>query len=223
MNNIKNKLIQTFNRHKKIYISIIIILFISIIFFIKFARNNYKTINIGNNNFNKTLDEVEDYIFNISSYKATMEVTITSNKNINKYKMIQTHKQNNEETEDMQEILEPQNINGVKITYKNNILEIRNTQLSLNQIYSNYPYIESNNLWLNSFIKEYKEADKTLKEVSEKNEEIVLTLKIKNDKKIGYKEIYLDKKTYEPTKLLIKDTNQNNIIYILYTEIELNY
>ena len=47
-------------------------------------KKDYKNINIGNNISNKTLDEVEDYILNISSYKAKLEVTINSNKNTNK-------------------------------------------------------------------------------------------------------------------------------------------
>ena len=43
---------------------------------------------------NKTLDEVQEYICNINSYEATMEVTINSNKNTNKYKIKQTHDEN---------------------------------------------------------------------------------------------------------------------------------
>lgn len=212
------KLKQNFNKNKKIYIILIPILSILlIIFFINFAKNNYKTIKSGNNISNKTLEEVEQYILNISSYKATMEVTIESNKNTNKYILSQTHTDN----EDTQEVLEPENIRGLKITYKDGTLEIKNTILNLSKIYNNYPYIESSNLWLNSFITEYKEQE--TRNILKENEEIILKIETKNDTKIRYKELYIDENTGKPTKLLLKDTNKKEVVYILYTEIELNY
>ena len=66
----------------KIFVIVIIILCDFIFFSLK---SNYKKINIGNNVSNKTLDEYEKYILNISSYSATLEVEVKSNKNINKY------------------------------------------------------------------------------------------------------------------------------------------
>ena len=192
-------------------IAIAIVIFISIFF-----KINYKKINTGNNIPNKTLDEVQEYICNINSYEATMEVTINSNKNTNKYKIKQTH----DENEDIQEILEPENVKGIKFIYKNNTLQIINTNLNLTKIYNNYPYIESNNLWLNDFLEEYKQADNENKEATENDEEVVLKLEVQNeDSNIKYKELYLDKKTGNPTKLLIQDNNKNTVIYILYSEI----
>lgn len=192
-------------------IAIAIVIFVSI-----FLKINYKKINTGNNILNKTLDEVQEYICNINSYEATMEVTINSNKNTNKYKIKQTH----DENEDIQEILEPENVKGIKFIYKNNTLQIINTNLNLTKIYNNYPYIESNNLWLNDFLEEYKQADNENKEATENDEEVVLKLEVQNeDSNIKYKELYLDKKTGNPTKLLIQDNNKNTVIYILYSEI----
>ena len=192
-------------------IAIAIVIFVSIFF-----KINYKKINTGNNILNKTLDEVQEYICNINSYEATMEVTINSNKNTNKYKIKQTH----DENEDIQEILEPENVKGIKFIYKDNTLQIINTSLNLTKIYNNYPYIESNNLWLNDFLEEYKQADNENKEATENDEEVVLKLEVQNeDSNIKYKELYLDKKTGNPTKLLIQDNNKNTVIYILYSEI----
>lgn len=192
-------------------IAIAIVIFVSIFF-----KINYKKINTGNNILNKTLDEVQEYICNINSYEATMEVTINSNKNTNKYKIKQTH----DENEDTQEILEPENVKGIKFIYKDNTLQIINTNLNLTKIYNNYPYIESNNLWLNDFLEEYKQADNENKEATENDEEVVLKLEVQNeDSNIKYKELYLDKKTGNPTKLLIQDNNKNTVIYILYSEI----
>lgn len=192
-------------------IAIAIVIFVSIFF-----KINYKKINTGNNILNKTLDEVQEYICNINSYEATMEVTINSNKNTNKYKIKQTH----DENEDIQEILEPENVKGIKFIYKDNTLQIINTNLNLTKIYNNYPYIESNNLWLNDFLEEYKQADNENKETTVNDEEVVLKLEVQNeDSNIKYKELYLDKKTGNPTKLLIQDNNKNTVIYILYSEI----
>lgn len=192
-------------------IAIAIVIFVSIFF-----KINYKKINTGNNILNKTLDEVQEYICNINSYEATMEVTINSNKNTNKYKIKQTH----DENEDIQEILEPENVKGIKFIYKDNTLQIINTNLNLTKIYNNYPYIESNNLWLNDFLEEYKQADNENKEATENDEEVVLKLEVQNeDSNIKYKELYLDKKTGNPIKLLIQDNNKNTVIYILYSEI----
>ena len=109
---------------------------------------------------------------------------------------------------------------GIKFIYKDNTLQIINTNLNLTKIYNNYPYIESNNLWLNDFLEEYKQADNENKEATENDEEVVLKLEVQNeDSNIKYKELYLDKKTGNPTKLLIQDNNKNTVIYILYSEI----
>ena len=90
---------------------------------------------------------------------------------------------------------------------------------NLEKIYNNYPYIESNILWLNSFIEEYRNSEQ--RNITEKNEEIVMQIKRKNDKKIATEELILDKKTLKPTKLSIMDNSKNVIVYILYNEIEL--
>ena len=145
----------------------------------------------------------------------TIEVTVNSNKNSNKYLIKQSHQEENDE----QEVIEPGNIRGVKITYKDSSLKVENSKLNLEKIYNNYPYIESNILWLNSFIEEYKNS--TQKGISEKNEKIIMQIRRKNDKKTAIEELILDKKTLKPTQLSIMDNNKNTIVYILYNEIEL--
>ena len=37
-----------------------------------------------------------------------------------------------------------------------------------------------------------------------------------------YETLYISKEKAEPTKMEIKDTNQNTIIYIIYNEIKIN-
>ena len=204
-----------FIKSKKFLIIVIGIAILLVIISIIFSKKSYETINIGNNNLNKTLEEVEDYILNIKEYTATIEVTVNSNKNSNKYLIKQSHKEKNDE----QEVLEPDTIKGVKLEYKDSSLKIENSNLNLKKIYNNYPYIESNILWLNSFIEEYRNSEQ--RNITEKNEEIVMQIKRKNDKKIAIEELILDKKTLKPTKLSIMDNSKNVIVYILYNEIEL--
>lgn len=207
-----------FLKSKKFLFILFIIVAIAIlltIISIIFSKKSYETMNIGNNNLNKTLEKVEDYILNIKSYTATIEVTVNSNKNSNKYLIKQSHQEENDE----QEVIEPGNIKGVKITYKDSSLKVENSKLNLEKIYNNYPYIESNILWLNSFIEEYKNS--TQKGISEKNEKIIMQIRRKNDKKTAIEELILDKKTLKPTQLSIMDNNKNTIVYILYNEIEL--
>lgn len=204
-----------FIKSKKFLIIVVGIAILLVIISIIFSKKSYETINIGNNNLNKTLEEVEDYILNIKEYTATIEVTVNSNKNSNKYLIKQTHKEKNDE----QEVLEPDTIKGVKLTYKDSSLIVENSNLNLEKIYNNYPYIESNILWLNSFIEEYRNSEQ--RNITEKNEEIVMQIKRKNDKKIAIEELILDKKTLKPTKLSIRDNSKNVIVYILYNEIEI--
>ena len=137
-----------FIKSKKFLFIILAIAILLVIISIIFSKKSYETINIGNNNLNKTLEEVEDYILNIKEYTATIEVTVNSNKNSNKYLIKQNHKEKNDE----QEVLEPDTIKGVKLTYKDSSLIVENSNLNLEKIYNNYPYIESNILCLNSFI-----------------------------------------------------------------------
>ena len=204
-----------FIKSKKFLFIILAIAILLVIISIIFSKKSYETINIGNNNLNKTLEEVEDYILNIKEYTATIEVTVNSNKNSNKYLIKQNHKEKNDE----QEVLEPDTIKGVKLEYKDSSLKIENSNLNLKKIYNNYPYIESNILWLNSFIEEYRNSEK--RNITEKNEEIVMQIKRKKDKKIVTEELILDKKTLKPTKLSIMDNSKNVIVYILYNEIEI--
>lgn len=204
-----------FIKSKKFLIIVVGIAILLVIISIIFSKKSYETINIGNNNLNKTLEEVEDYILNIKEYTATIEVTVNSNKNNNKYLIKQNHKEKNDE----QEVLEPDTIKGVKLTYKDSSLIVENSNLNLEKIYNNYPYIESNILWLNSFIEEYQNSEQ--RNITEKNEEIVMQIKRKNDKKIATEELILDKKTLKPTKLSIMDNSKNVIVYILYNEIEM--
>lgn len=221
----KNKVNSIHNLEKgknkrKIVIILIIISIIGLICF--FIKNAYKNQNLGNNMSNKNIEEIEEYILNISSYRAKIEVTIESNKNTNKYVMEQIYQKGNISK---QIILEPSNIEGMEIIYENGNIKINHSKLNLSSIYENYAYIADNFLWLDAFIEDYKE-NKNGKEatISEENETIIMETKTRNENNryVSHKKLYIDKKTGKPTKLFVQDINKNNLVYILYNEITVN-
>ena len=70
---------------KKKYWLILLIILITTVGII-FYKNRVKDFKIGNN---KTSQEIVDYILNISSYEVQVTVSVTSNKNSNKYIKVQ--------------------------------------------------------------------------------------------------------------------------------------
>ena len=200
--------------NKKYYLILLFIIFIISVGFI-FYKNSIKNLKIGNN---KNSQEIVDYILNLSSYEAEVTVNITSNKNSNKYILKQKYQKDKEH---IQEVIEPSNIAGVKIINDGKNLKIENSNLNLNEIIENYTNLENNNLDLSMFIDEYKNSNESNYE--EKDDEIIM--KVKNDKENIYvkeKILYINKKTYKPVKLEIKDNKQKERIYILYNEVEIN-
>ena len=191
---------------------IIIVLLISctIIFFINLT---YKSIKIGNNITNQ-VDDLIEYIFNISSYEAKLELIVQSNKTTNKYVLEQYYKAPNYSK---QIIKEPKNLENLEIIYNGNNLEIKNTNLGLSKIYENYDYLNNNLLWLNYFLSKNKQ-NYTIEE--NENEIILLLVNMEEYKYKG--KLYIDKKTNNPIKLEIIDNNNNSKIYIEYKEIKLN-
>lgn len=194
---------------KIIIVIIIIIICICIFFYI----NKSKKIKIGNNS---TSQEIIDNILNISSYEAVIEVEVNSNKNTNNYTIKQKYIFPDISE---QEILEPENIQGVKITKKDNELKVENSRINISKIYNNYEYMTDNCLDLNTFIENYKLNEKEIYE--EKNDEIILNVENKNNKYKRYQTLYIDKKTGKPTKMEIKDNSKNTSVYILYREVKL--
>lgn len=220
---IKNKKIhkhynqkQIINKRKMtIIIAIIILITITGIFFIKNNNKTAKTTKIGNNSSSQ---EIVDYILNISSYETQIDVEIKSNKNSNKYKIKQTYISSENS---IQEVIEPRNIQGVKITKEGTNLKIENTKLSLTKIIENYSDITQNNLDLISFIESYKNnSNSKFKEV---NNQIIMETTAKTENNYQkYESLYISKETGNPIRMEIKDTNQNIIIYIIYNEIKIN-
>lgn len=211
----KNKYKKEKNKGKIIIVIIIILLIIGAIIFIKFNNKTAKNSKIGNNS---TSQEIVDYILSTNSYKAEIEVEVKSNKNSNKYKMKQEYINQENNT---QEVLEPSNIQGIKIIKEGRNLKIENTKLSLTKIIEDYKDITQNNLDLINFIENYKNNSNS-KWREENNQIIMETTAQTNNKYQKYETLYISKENAEPIKMEIKDTNQNTIIYIIYNEIKIN-
>ena len=208
----KMKINQESNNLRKILFLILIIVILVLIFFIskKLFKNNKSGDNMNS-------QEIVDYILNINSYKAKIYVEVTSNKNSNKYVINQEY---NTENGDIEEILEPSNISGVKIIKQNNTLKLENSNLNLNTIFENYNELGENCLDLSSFIKDYKNSSKS--DFTEKDNQIIMNTENNEKKYNKNKSLYIDRSTLLPEKLIIKDNNQKTTINIQYNEIVFN-
>ena len=166
----------------------------------------------------KNIEEIEEYILNISSYEAKMEITVNSNKNTNKYVLLRQYIEPNLSK---QVVLEPSNLEGLEIEYDGHKLTLNNTKLNLVKIYEDYQYIIDNYLTLESFINDYKNGiGNNTSKVYEENGEVVLEVMPDANKYI--KKLCISKNTLAPTKLMIENINQKTLVYILYNEIKIN-
>lgn len=198
----------------KIWLSVILgLIIISVIVTKIFTNKPYKKIQNGNN---KSIQEIEEYILNIKSYKAKLNIQVKSNKNENNYIITQEVKENYE----MQEVQEPSEISGLQMTYSDGNLEIKNTKLNLNKIYTEYPKISENSLFLTEFISIYEKTES--KEIRESDGKIIMTVKNQKNTYNTTQRLYINKSNLKPEKLEITDTNNNAKVYILYNEIEIN-
>lgn len=195
------------------FVKILIITVIIIFLLVFFIQIDYKNIKDGNNIIKSENDLIE-YILNISSYQAKIEVTIKSNKTTNRYVIEQYYLQPNYSK---QVVKEPSNIENLEIIYNGSNLVIKNTNLGLSKIYENYNYLNENILWLNYFIANCNSEGYILEE---KEEELILVTKIEKGNYKGM--LHINKKTCAPTKIEILDNDNNSKVYIEYKEIKLN-
>ena len=146
---------------RKKYWVIILIIILCLLGGLFFYKKSIKNSKIGNN---KNSQEIIDYILNLSSYETKIEVEIVSNKNSNKYIIKQKFQEPNI---NMQEVIEPSNIEGIKIINDGTNLKIENSILNLETMIENYTYLGDNCLDLSTFIKEYKKNNENNYEIDE--------------------------------------------------------
>lgn len=198
-------------KNKKIIIILILVIVIILIASFTFFKGKMsKNLKIGNNT---TSQEIVNYILSINSYETKVEVEVKSNKNSNKYIIKQKY---NGIEDNSQEVIEPNNIAGVKIIKEGKNLRLENSNLNLTSMFENYQYISDNSLDLCSFIKDYKKGEKS--EWKEKDGKIIMETNRESKQKI----LYIDAKSGNPEKMEIKDNNKNIAVYILYKEVSVN-
>ena len=191
---------------RKIFILFFLIIIIILGLVLIFKNKGTKNFKIGNNTSSQ---EIVDYILNINSYEAVIEVDVKSNKNENKYKIKQVF---NGKDNNSQEVLEPENIAGVKLIKEGNSLRLENSNLGLTNILQNYEYISDNALDLSSFIEDYKNNSNSKWE--EKNDKIIM--------KTSSKTLYINRENGLPEKMEIQDNDKKTAVYILYSEVNVN-
>ena len=193
------------------------LIFLILIFFIIFLIFYYKNFLNGNNTFKKSNEEIIENILNENlSYKSEVQVTIYSNKNENTYII------NQEETKEYSklEVVSKGDISGLILEYKENKMILKNTELNLEKIFDNYKELSGNYLFLKTFVKEYLESENC--QVLEDEENIIIKISLLEfNKYIKYKELYIDKKTGLPNKLIIKNSDKQIKGCIIYNNIEI--
>ncbi len=195
----------------KIVIILIIILSLGLILK-KLIRIDYKKGESGNN---KSIQEIEKYFLNITSYKAKIEVTVTSNKNVNFYELTQEVNLPQVAT---QKTLAPEDLSGIEMIYQDGKLEIKNSKYNLSKIYNDYPYISNNGLFLTSFLESYRNSEE--KNIEEKDGKIKMEYKSGENKYNNTQILYINKSDLKPESIQILDVNKDCKVNILYKEIE---
>ena len=195
-------------------LAFIILVIVTLLICNFFIKTNYKTKESGNN---KSIQEIEQYILNVTSYKAKIKVTVSSNKNANFYEFEQEVRG---QSYSRQLALSPDSLSGMEIIYENGVITLQNTKYNLSQIYENYPYISTNSLFLTSFIEGYRNADE--KEITQEDEKIQMSYISKVNKYNNKQILYINKASLEPQNLQVYDINNELKVDIIYNEIELN-
>lgn len=194
---------------KIVFIFAIICITVFLIFYYIFCIS-------GNNIIRNQNEFVEDILKKLEKYEANIEVTVVSNKNENVYNMQQIV----DEEKSKLIVNSPENVKGLEIELKDGNLKITNAKTNMEKIYENYKAIINNSLFISAFIEDYKNNEV---EILETEEEIIIKINLKenNNTYIKSKELYLDKESGVPIKLLIKDNVQKINTSIIYNDIKI--
>lgn len=196
-------------KNRKMILIIILLFFLLILVFLY-----YKFQNKGNTINNK--EDLENKFLNISNYKASAKITVTSNKTVNSYNINQIEKPNYS----YEEILNEENIVEMKIELDNEVLKITNMKLNLEKVFKDYKNISDNILFLSTVIKDYLNEENE-KEIIEEENEFIISVNLKNNKYIKQKKLYINKVDLKPTKMIVLNKDKKEITSIIYTNMEI--
>lgn len=196
---------------RKIFI-IFLFLILHILFFCC-----YKFFVPGNNKHIEDVSDLNDFISSIKEYNAESKITVNSNKNSNIYTLLQS----NCDGVSRQEIRNVENNSGIIIENVDNCLTIKNTQLSVEKIFSNYAGVIKNSVGLDSFVEDYLNDEN--KEIIDKDGYYIISVKNKNsqNKYSLSKTLFFNKKENSIEKIVVKDINNNETTVIEYIKLEI--
>lgn len=200
-----------FQMKKKIFIIFFILILLILIFYC------YKFFIPGNNKHIEDVNDLNEYISSINEYKLEADITVNSNRNSNKYKITQSYVNG----VSRQEILCDDTNDGIIIENMDNCLKIKNTQLPVEKVFSDYSDVVKNSVGLDSFIEDYL-CDEN-KEIRDKDGYYIVSVKSKNSQnKYGLsKTLYFNIEKGSIEKIEVKDINNNASIIIEYIKLEI--
>lgn len=174
--------------------------------------------------FQKTQDKsdyekVIDKYSNLKNYNCVVEITVKSNKTINKY----TAKQFFEIPEKhIVEYLYPENIKGLSITYNNKELEIYYPDINKKSYVENQQRENISWHFLDSFFKVYFDSEEAIIEEKD-NDLIVLSVHIPGENKYRNKmQLEINKCDIMPLNLKTYDCNGNLVVDVKFIEFYTN-
>lgn len=196
---------------KKILLIFFILILLILIFYC------YKFFIPGNNINIENVNELDFFISKINEFKAESRVTIHSNKNYNEYILLQSYING----VSRQEIRNSENGCGIIIENVDNCLSIKNTELPVEKVFSNYSGVMRNSFGLDSFVEDYLYDEN--KEIISKDEYYIINVKSKNsqNKYSLSKTLFFNKEKNIIEKIVVKDINNNETIVIEYIKLEI--
>ena len=177
----------------------------------------YKFFIPGNTKSIENVNDLNEYLSKINDYSVEAKVTVNSNKNSNSYNL----KQSRIEGKCVQEISDINNSMKVIIENTKGKVIVKNTELSLENVFNNYDDVVKNSMGLDAFIEDYESDDK--KEILEKDGYYIISVKSKNsqNKYAKSKTLYFDKLNNRIEKIVVKDINNNEMVVIEYIKLEI--
>ena len=196
---------------KKDFIVTLIIFGILFLFFCVF-----KFLSLGNNKIIGDVNDLDKFILSIENYNACANISVYSNKNSNTYRLNQSCRGGitTQEIDDGKSKI-------VIICDGGNKLTIKNTVLPTEKVFEVYSEACNNSIGLDAFIEDYK-ADSN-SEIKEENGYFVVSVKAKNSQNRYSKSkvLYFNKEKRRIEKIVVKDINNNDVIIIEYSTLEI--